>query len=1113
MTIRTLFYVLLGVFALISAGAGLVQVADSRDKANAVEWIHKANRLADVAHLASARLAMERGVTAAILASPREASPRLQAEMARLRASVDGFHAQMMELAHELRLHADDHPVFAKIDSVHVSRATMEAYRAQVDEQLRGVWNSLDAEQWIALMTRRIADLQSLSAIAMLPLGDNVYTLASGPVIKDVLFTLSEYLGRERAAVGVAIARGIPLSESELRILGEYRSVAVLARERVESILEHLPTTPALERARQIFARDMLRHYEELRADVYASSAARRPYPVDAEQWYRRATVGIDSVLGLSAAVSDQFDRDIERLRSHAVGTMILLVSLFVLLLALFAAGAYTVRKRVLRPLKSLERAAATISRGDLSQPVAPQGNDELGKLARTFENMRETLLEDIVRRDLDAEQLRKFKALIEQSASAMIITDANGIIEYTNTRFREVTGYARDEAIGRKAGFWRSGMTSSAQYRAMWNAALQGRVWEGELINRRKNGELYWASVSLSPVLDDNGAITHIIGIQHDISERRRIEERLNFLSSYDELTHLPNRSLLAERYMHACAQALGDGTLIALVSLGISRFKRINDSLGRDVGDQLLKEIGHRLTECARAHDTVSRHGGTEFTMMVTQLTRLEDVQEMLVRVIEAVNTPMFIKGEKLQPTVNAGISVMPHDGEALDVLMRKATIALHHAERQGLTHCVFYTESLDREAQERLSLENALRLSLERDALELHYQPKVDLATGRIVGVEALARWQHPSTGEQISPARFIPIAEESGLIQHLGAWALRQACRQNRAWQDAGLSRIVVAVNLSAAQLRQPDLVDSIAGILQETGLDASWLELELTESALMDDPDHANVVLERLKGLGLRLAIDDFGTGYSSLSYLSQFPVDQLKIDASFVKEIDSDATAAAISTSVIALAHQMGLKVIAEGVETEAQIAFLNRHGCDEIQGYYFSRPIPAPAFAVLLSSDKQLVSPGPRFPSRTLLVVDDEPAVLAMISLALEDEDYRVLTARSAREALELLASNAIQVVLTDERMPEMSGAEFLGRVRTLYPDTVRIVLSGCTHADRIMDAINTGAVYKFFTKPWDEAHLRAQILDAFRHQEVLAGALEGSGMLTRPAHFREDE
>jgi diguanylate cyclase (GGDEF)-like protein/PAS domain S-box-containing protein len=1111
MTIRALFYVLLGVFALISAGAGLIQVADSRDKAHAVEWIHKANRLADVAHLTSARLAMERGVTAAILASPREASPGLQAEMLRLRASVDGFQAQMMELAQELHLRADNHPVFAKIDSVHVSRATMEAYRAQVDEQLRGVWNSLDAEQWIALMTRRIADLQSLSAIAMLPLGDNVYTLASGPVIKDVLFTLSEYLGRERAAVGVAIARGMPLSESELRILGEYRSVAVRTRERVESILEHLPTTPALERARQIFVRDMLQHYEELRADVYASSAARRPYPVDAEQWYRSATVGIDSVLGLSAAVSDQFERDIERLRSHAVGTMILLVALFALLLALFAAAVYTVRKRVLGPLKSLERAAATISRGDLSQPLALRGNDELGKLARSFENMRQMLLADIEQRDADARELRKLYALIEQSASAMIITDADGIIEYTNTRFGRVTGYAQDEAIGRKAGFWRSGMTSSAQYREMWNTALQGRVWEGELINRRKNGELYWASVSLSPVLDENGAITHIIGIQHDISERRRIEERLNFLSSYDELTHLPNRSLLAERYMHACAQALANGTLIALVSLGISRFKRINDSLGRDVGDQLLKEIGQRLTECARAHDTVSRHGGTEFTMIVTQLTQLDDIQEMLARVIDAVNAPMFIKGEKLQPTVNAGVSVMPRDGEALDVLLRKATIALHHAERQGLTHCV-YTESLDREAQERLSLENALRLSLEREGLELHYQPKVDLATGRIMGVEALARWQHPSTGEQISPQRFIPIAEESGLIQHLGAWALRQACRQNRAWQDAGLSPIVVAVNLSAAQLRQPDLVDSIAGILAETGLDAAWLELELTESALMDDPDHANVVLNRLKGLGLRLAIDDFGTGYSSLSYLSQFPVDQLKIDASFVKEIDSDATAAAISTSVIALAHQMGLKVIAEGVETEAQLAFLNRHGCDEIQGYYFSRPIPAAAFAVLLSSDKQLVSPGPRFPSRSLLVVDDEPAVLAMISLALEDEDYRVLTARSAREALELLASNVIQVVLTDERMPEMSGAEFLGRVRTLYPDTVRIVLSGCTHADRIMDAINTGAVYKFFTKPWDEAHLRAQILEAFGHQEVLTGALEGSGMLTRPAHFREE-
>lgn len=815
---------------------------------------------------------------------------------------------------------------------------------------------------------------------------------------------------------------------------------------------------------------------------------------MDAEQWYREATIGIDAVLGLSSAVSEQFAQDILQLRTQAERTLVLLISLLIALLVLFETAVRTLRRRVLRPLRVLQKASETMSRGDLSQALPPLRDDELGRLGTAFEHMRETLLEDIVRRELGAEQLRKFIALIEHSASAMIVTDREGVIEYANSRFTAVTGYEREEAVGRKAGFWKSGMTAAAQYRELWTSVLQGKVWEGEMINRRKDGELFWTSMSVSPVRDDGGDITHAIGILHDISERRRIEERLSFLSSYDELTHLPNRSLLDERFARASTEALERGTLIGIVSLGISRFKHINDSLGRDVGDQLLKEIAQRLSQSVRSADTVSRHGGTEFALMIVNPGQINELVEMVLPIVETANLPMLVKGEKLQPVVSAGISLMPRDGQTIEVLLRKAAIALHHAERQGLRFYM-YTEELDHDAQERLSLENALRVSLERGELELHYQPKVELASGRIVGAEALARWRLPATGEAVSPARFVPIAEETGLILQLGEWALRQACRQNKAWVDAGLPGIVVAVNLSAAQLRQTDLIERIAEILAETGVEPSLIEIELTESALMEDPDQANAVLNRLKSLGMRLSIDDFGTGYSSLAYLSRFPVDTLKIDGSFVQGVTSDATAEAISTSVIALAHQMGLQVIAEGVETDEQLAFFHRHACDQIQGYYFSRPVPAADFAILLGGGKRLALPVADTAPRTLLVVDDEPAVLAMISLALEGESYRVLVARSAREALELLASNEVQVIMTDDCMPEMSGTKLLARVKVLYPEMVRIVLSGQAQVGSMVEAINQGAVFKFFTKPWNEAQLRAQILEAFRHQALISG------------------
>jgi EAL domain-containing protein (putative c-di-GMP-specific phosphodiesterase class I)/CheY-like chemotaxis protein len=391
---------------------------------------------------------------------------------------------------------------------------------------------------------------------------------------------------------------------------------------------------------------------------------------------------------------------------------------------------------------------------------------------------------------------------------------------------------------------------------------------------------------------------------------------------------------------------------------------------------------------------------------------------------------------------------------------------------------------------DAMERLRLETDLRQALERGELEVFYQPQVDARNGRIAGAEALLRWRHPRLG-MLPPARFIPIAEETGLIVPIGAWVMRRACVQARAWQDAGHNPIRLAVNLSARQFYQPELAGAVAAVLGEAGLAAEWLEIELTEGIAIENVAQAVGIMQALKAVGVKLSIDDFGTGYSSLAHLKNFPIDVLKVDQSFVRNIVNDPGEATIARTIIALGHSLGLQVIAEGVETDAQLGFLRRHGCDLIQGYYFSRPVPAAAFESLLEQGGfrgpgQAAADAPR---QTLLMVDDEPCVTAALERLLRGTGYRILKAHSAQEGFALLAQHEVQVILSDQLMPGMTGTEFLSRVKQLYPDTIRLMLTGYTRVDSIIEATNSGAVFRFHTKPWDSAALRKSIDDAFRY------------------------
>jgi len=462
-----------------------------------------------------------------------------------------------------------------------------------------------------------------------------------------------------------------------------------------------------------------------------------------------------------------------------------------------------------------------------------------------------------------------------------------------------------------------------------------------------RKNGDIIWISENARAVLDDSGQVLYYEGTVEDITERHLYQARIEQQANYDTLTGLANRSLLNDRLEQGILTAASYGARLAVVFIDLDRFKYINDSLGHDVGDRLLQGMAERFKSCIREFDTVARLGGDEFVLLLNGQSGPDSVATMLERVLESVAQPWRHGARDFELTCSVGVALYPDDGNDAAALLKHADSAMYRAKEQGRNNFQFFTDDLNLLMKERFELENNLRRALERGEFELHYQPRVDLATNMVVACEALIRWQLTG-GESISPARFIPVAEETGLIGPIGEWVLRTACAQNKRWQEAGLPPCVVSVNVSPRQFRRDDFIDTLKDVLRDTGLNPAYLELELTENMVMHDGEHMIETLQGIKRLGVHIAVDDFGTGYSSLSYLKRFPVDRLKIDRSFVRDIAADTDDAAIVRTIIALGHNLGLKVLAEGVETEAQLAFLKANGCDEMQGYHFSKPVSA---------------------------------------------------------------------------------------------------------------------------------------------------------------------
>jgi diguanylate cyclase (GGDEF)-like protein/PAS domain S-box-containing protein len=685
-----------------------------------------------------------------------------------------------------------------------------------------------------------------------------------------------------------------------------------------------------------------------------------RTAPAAAPAWFA-AGVGITAPAASRSLAVDGSERGtltvmmsaapgIERLWAGFLGHLHLLA----LAVGLQLAGVVLILRAGLRPLDALIEGARRFGAGDLGARIPPAGGPEMRQTIAAFNGMAENLATTLGALRQSHEELR-IAATAFESEEGMIVTDAAQRILRVNRAFSAITGFAAGEALGGTPRMLLSEEHDESFQRKMWRAVEQERYWQGELRFRHKSGRLYPVWQSISAVVAPEGHVSHYVIAFSDVTQRKEAEEKIRNLAFFDPLTQLPNRRLLIDRLGHALAAAARHHRHGALLFLDFDHFKLLNDTEGHDAGDLLLVEIARRLRACVRQIDTVARLGGDEFVVLLEDLGGSEEAAaghaEVVGRkILESVAQPFQLRGREFLGTMSIGISLFDDSHPSVDELLKRADVAMYQAKSGGRNQVCFFDPAMQESLMARAGMEAELRRVIAEGQLVLHYQPQFD-DRYRIIGAEALLRWQHPLRG-LVPPAEFIPLAEETGLIIPIGNWVLETACAQLRKWQENAATRdLILAVNVSPRQFHQPGFVDNVRGILERSGADPARLKLELTESVIVDDVEDTIEKMKALKAIGIGFSMDDFGTGYSSLSYLRQLPLDQLKIDRSFINEVDSNAGDAEIVKSIIAMAQALGLDVIAEGVEKEAQHRFLDSNDCNAYQGFLFGRPVPVSVF------------------------------------------------------------------------------------------------------------------------------------------------------------------
>jgi diguanylate cyclase (GGDEF)-like protein/PAS domain S-box-containing protein len=786
--------------------------------------------------------------------------------------------------------------------------------------------------------------------------------------LRHLLFGEDNRIGRRLLVLIVGFSSLIILSISGVQLTLEYHklrgdldreldriaiSVPIIAGslwdfddQQIRVALQSLASLPNVARA-TVTTSSGAKHWEAGTAPP--SSAVSRRYSL------RHVVRGEDTEIGRLEVVAS-LDAIVSQLTERGL-SILLRNALTIILVAIFMATLFG--RLVTRRLHRLQREIATMGehilpyQGPVERAAMPQNLDEIDSIAWRLNQQRTELAGAVAALRQNEDELR-IAATAFESQEGMMVTDANSVILRVNKAFTEITGYTAEEAIGRKPSMLRSGRHNADFYREMWETIRRTGTWQGEIWDRRKDGTEYPKWLTISTVKGAAGEVTHYIGSHYDVTERKKAEEKIRELAFFDQLTTLPNRVLLLDRLRQTMTANSRSGNYAALLFIDLDNFKTLNDTLGHDMGDVLLQQVAQRLITCVRAGDTVARLGGDEFVVMLASLSTNEaeaatQTEAIGEKIVVALNLTYQLRDVSYHSTPSIGATLFSGHRTEIDVLLKQADLAMYKAKEAGRNALRFFDPDMEMAVMKRAAMEDDLRAAVQEQQFLLHYQPQ--LTGGQLTGAEALVRWQHPKRG-MVSPAEFIPLAEETGLILPLGHWVLETACTQLALWAgQPGMTHLTLAVNVSAHQFRQDDFVYQVQGILKKTGANPQRLKLELTESLLVANVEDIIEKMFALKAKGVGFALDDFGTGYSSLSYLKRLPLDQLKIDQSFVRDVLSDPNDASIARTIIALAQNLGLGVLAEGVETDMQREFLANAGCHAYQGYLFSRPLPIEDF------------------------------------------------------------------------------------------------------------------------------------------------------------------